>query len=122
MIAFAALILAKAPLAQAPLSQATPATTPEKPVLDRYYQCLVDRVLDLEQSRERADLVARAVVHRCRPLFVDAARMLRTEKADAAHDSGLDPADAAGFEDRFRAYSIDYALALVVGKRARDYD
>lgn len=117
MIAFAALILA-----QAPLAQAIPATAPEKPVLDRYYQCLVDRVLDLEQSRERADLVARAVVHRCRPLFVEAARTLRTEKADAAQESGLDPADAAGFEDRFRAYSIDYALALVVGKRARDYD
>lgn len=104
------------------VAHAASTSAAQKPVLDRYYQCLVDRAIDYEASRERADLVARAVVHRCRPLFVEAARILRTEKTDAARQSGLDPATAQGFEQRFRAYSIDYALTLVVQKRANDND
>lgn len=104
------------------IAQAASPATDEGPVLDRYYQCLVDRTLDLEPSRERADLVARAVVHRCRSLFVDAARTLRTEKKLAARRSGLQPDRADGFEDRFRAYSIDYALAIVVQMRANRHD
>ena len=94
----------------------------EKPILDRYYRCLVDQAIELEESRERADIVARAVVHRCRGLFVEAARTLRTEKADDARAAGLRPEDADGFADRFRVYSHDYALTRVVQMRANRHD
>ena len=110
-----ALLLAAAQTAGAPSAAA------EKPILDRYYQCLVDQAIYLEQSRERADLVARAVVHRCREMFAEAATVLRTDKADAARQSGLEPEDAAGFAERFRSYSHDYALAIVVNIRAGEH-
>lgn len=93
----------------------------EKPILDRYYQCLANEALELEASRERADIVARAIVHRCRGLFAEAAETLRTQKADDATAAGLEP-QAAGFAERFRDYSHDHALALVVGMRARDHE
>ncbi len=99
-------------------SVAATAEAGEKPVLDRYYQCLTDAALDYEDSREAADIVARAVVHKCRPLFVEAALTLRTEKSADARASGLHPDDADGFENRFRAYSLDYALTRVVAMRA----
>ncbi len=101
---------------------AAPVAKPEKPILDRYYQCLVDQAIHLEKSRERADVVARAVVHRCREMFAEAATVLRTEKAAAARQSGLNPDDAAGFAERFRAYSQDYALVIVVNIRASEND
>ena len=105
-------------------SQATAAapTLAEKPVIDRYYQCLVDQVLELEQSRERADLVARAATHRCRGLFVAAAKSLREDHADDARKFGLAPEDTAGFAERYRDFSVDYALSLVVGMRANRHD
>lgn len=96
-----------------------PIVTPDdKPVLDQYYQCLVDQVIKFNKSGERADIVARAAVHQCRPLFVEAANALRTEKADDAREAGLDPDDVGGFENRFRSYSFDYALTRVVSMRA----
>ena len=94
----------------------------EKPVIDRYYQCLVDQVMKLEKSRERADLVARAATHRCRGLFAEAARTLREDKPDDARKFALVPEDAAGFAERYRAFSVDYALSLVVGMRANRHD
>ena len=94
----------------------------EKPVIDRYYQCLVDQVLELEQSRERADLVARAATHRCRGLFVAAAKSLREDHADDARKFGLAPEDAPRFAERYRDFSVDYALSLVVGMRANRHD
>ncbi len=107
--AAAATIIAPAPAAAMP---------DETPVLDRYYKCLADQAVEYDKSRERADIVARAVVHRCRPLFMDAAVMLRTEKPVDARKAGLDPEDPDGFEHRFRAYSLDYALTRIVSMRA----
>ena len=104
------------------LAAQTSAPVAEKPILDRYYQCLVDQVFELEGSRERADIVARAVVHRCRGLFVEAAQTLRTDKVADARVADLRPEDAAGFADRFRAYSHDYALTRVVQMRANRHD
>ena len=113
--------LALVALALAPAGQAA-SDADARPILDRYYQCLVDGVLDFEASRERADIVARAVVHKCRPLFPEASRALRTDKADAARSVGLDPNDAARFDAQFRDYSLDHALTHIVRMRAREHE
>ena len=106
MIGFALLLAAQASAPHA-----------DKPILDRYYQCLSDQTFELEPSGERADLVARAVVHRCNYLFVEAATALKLGKTEDARKAGLSP-ERPGFEDRYRQFAVDYSMARVIGIRA----
>ena len=89
----------------------------DKSILDRYYQCLSDQTFALEPSGERADLVARAVVHRCNYLFVDAATALKNDKTEDARKAGLSP-EQPGFEDRYRQFAIEYSMTRVIGIRS----
>lgn len=99
------------------LALQSPALPSDKPILDRYYQCLSDQVFELEPSAERADLVARAAVQRCNFLFVEAATALQIEKTEDARKAGLAP-ERPGFEERYRQFAVEWSMARVVGIRA----